>query len=161
MNWQIFKQELQKHPDLNLQFQYAEDAWVNASYHITEIKQAPITSVDCGGKMNAWTEVIIQLWEPASLANKDAAMAVNKALKIIDLVEQKLPLNPSAVVKIEFGNNGFDTRQMHPEEFIIDAGNLIVNLMPDITQCKANDRGESCGPTETVASCCSPGSGCC
>ncbi|MES2425712.1 MAG: DUF6428 family protein [Bacteroidota bacterium] len=160
MNWQTFKQKLQQHPELLLQFQYAENAWVDASYHITEIKQAPIVSVDCGGKMNAWTEVIIQLWEPSASANK-TAMAVNKALKIIELVEKSLPLNPAATIKIEFGNTRFDTRQMHPDELIIDGENLIVNLLPDLTQCKANDRGESCGTAETVVSCCSPGSGCC
>jgi hypothetical protein len=160
MNWQTFKQKLQQHPEFLLQFQYAENVWVDASYHITEIKQAPIVSVDCGGKMNAWTEVIIQLWEPSASANK-TGMAVNKALKIIELVEKSLPLNPTATIKIEFGNTRFDTRQMHPDELIIDGENLIVNLLPDLTQCKANDRGESCGPAENVASCCSPGSGCC
>jgi len=64
INWQTFKAQLQANPDLTLQFQYAEDKWVDAAYHITEIKQAPITSVDCGGVMNAWTEIIVQLWEP-------------------------------------------------------------------------------------------------
>jgi len=64
INWKTFKDTLIQHPDLDLQFQYKANKWVNASYHITEIKQAPITSVDCGGVMNAWTEIIIQLWEP-------------------------------------------------------------------------------------------------
>ncbi|RZK99557.1 MAG: hypothetical protein EOO89_31030, partial [Pedobacter sp.] len=58
-NWQTFKATLEQHPDLTLQFQYAENKWVDASYHITEIKQAPIVSVDCGGKMNTWTEIIV------------------------------------------------------------------------------------------------------
>ena len=64
INWKTFKETLEKHPDLILQFQYAENKWVDASYHITEIKQAPIVSVDCGGVMNSWTEIIVQLWEP-------------------------------------------------------------------------------------------------
>ena len=53
INWKTFKETLEKHPDLILQFQYAENKWVDASYHITEIKQAPIVSVDCGGVMKA------------------------------------------------------------------------------------------------------------
>ena len=61
MTWQTFKSKLEQHQDLTLQFQYAEEKWVDASYHITEIKQAPIVSVDCGGKMNSWTEIIVQL----------------------------------------------------------------------------------------------------
>ncbi|TDQ11269.1 DUF6428 family protein [Pedobacter metabolipauper] len=43
--WQTFKATLEKYPSLTLQFQYAEGKWVDASYHITEIKQAPIISV--------------------------------------------------------------------------------------------------------------------
>jgi hypothetical protein len=54
MNWAAFKDALLAHPDLDLQFQYASNKLVDASFHITEIKQAPIVSVDCGGVMNSW-----------------------------------------------------------------------------------------------------------
>lgn len=155
INWQTFKSKLQDNPELTLQFQYAEDKWVDASYHITEIKQAPIVSVDCGGVMNTWTEIIVQLWEP-SVRDNERAMQVKKALSIVELVEKSLPLNPLAIVKIEFGNSQFDTRQMYPGEFIIDNGNFIVNLSPDFTQCKAINRGGSCGTTETGEECCTP-----
>jgi hypothetical protein len=183
MTWQEFKSRLQESSELTLQFQYAEHQWVDASYHITEIKQAPIVSVDCGGVMNSWTEVIIQLWEPPENGT-GKAMQVNKALKIIDIVESKLKLNSKGIVKIEFGNAQFDTRQMYPVEFINDGENLIVNLTPDYTQCKAINRGGSCGTIATGeeccssvaevkkekielanltadAACCTPGSGCC
>jgi hypothetical protein len=170
MNWQAFKDQLKQHPDQILQFQFAAGKFVDASYHITEIKQAPITSVDCGGKMNAWTEIIVQLWEPAE-QQSERAMAVNKALKIVDLVEKSLPLNPAGIVKIEFGNSSFDTRQMYPNEFLMEGENLIVNLQPDATQCKATGRGQTCGtpkPARTgipvlqdAAQSCTPGGGCC
>src|SRR6218665_2254234 len=101
MTWGDFKNTLKQNPDLHLQFQYAEGKYVDASYHITEIKQAPIVSVDCGGVMNSWTEVIVQLWEPC-ISETERAMKVGKALSIINLVEKALPLNPEATVKIEF-----------------------------------------------------------
>src|SRR6218665_1942411 len=101
LNWQSFKNTLLKNPEKVLQFQYAEGKYVDASYHITDIKQAPIVSVDCGGVMNSWTEVIVQLWEP-SISETERAMKVGKALSIINLVEKALPLNPEATVKIEF-----------------------------------------------------------
>jgi hypothetical protein len=155
LNWQNFKSRLQESPELTLQFQYAEDRLVDASYHITEIKQAPIVSVDCGGVMNSWTEVIVQLWEPAH-KETDRAMKAGKALSIVDIVESKLALNPNAIVKIEFGNSQFDTRQMYPAEFITDGENLTVLLTPDFTQCKAINRGGSCGTTASGEECCSP-----
>jgi hypothetical protein len=162
-NWQTFKNKLQENPELTLQFQYAEDKFVDASYHITEIKQAPIVSVDCGGVMNSWTEVIVQLWEP-SVKEGERAMQVSKALSIVHLVEKSLPLNPLAIVKIEFGNSQFDTRQMYPGEFILEGDNLIINLSPDFTQCKAIGRGDSCGTVKNLvadAQVCTPGGGCC
>ena len=183
INWNTFKETLLQHPDLYLQFQYAADKMVDAAYHITEIKQAPITSVDCGGVMNAWTEIIVQLWVPEG-EHQERAMKVGKALSIVDIVEKMLPLNPNGIVKIEFGNSEFDTRQMFPNEMIAHGDSLIVDLRPDAVQCKAqsrggscgtNDKGEECCTSEVVEkptvqlvnlatpaeACCTPGGGCC
>ena len=155
MNWQTFKAQLELHSSLILQFQYGEGKLVDASYHITEIKQAPIVSVDCGGVMNAWTEIIIQLWEPA-VKESDRAMEVSKAMSIVQLVEKSLALNPLGIVKIEFGNAEYDTRQMYPQQMNVNGDELIVSLTPDFTQCKAINRGGSCGTTATGEECCTP-----
>lgn len=155
MNWEAFKAALLANPDLDLQFQYATNKWVDASYHITEIKQAPIVSVDCGGVMNSWTEVILQLWEPTD-QKQLRSMKVKRALEIISLVEKSLPLNPLGTVKIEFGNSEFDTRQMFPNLLIKDGENFIVDLRADATQCKAINRGGSCGTTDSGEECCAP-----
>ncbi|WP_414618122.1 DUF6428 family protein [Dyadobacter sp. 32] len=155
MNWQAFKSTLLLNPDKVLQFQFAEGQFVDASYHITEIKQAPIVSVDCGGVMNSWTEIIMQLWEP-SVSETNRAMKVSKAISIIDRVEKSLPLNPLGVVKIEFGNSKFDTRQMYPSEFISEGDCFTVKLAADYTQCKAITRGGSCGTTPSGEECCTP-----
>ena len=170
VTWGAFKEKLVQNPGLDLQFQYANDKWVAPSYHITEIKQAPITSVDCGGVKNEWTEIIVQLMEPAN-QQQLRAMKARKALSIIDIVEKVMPLDSNGEVRIEFGNNGFDTRQLSPAGFILDDENLIVNLSPVAVQCKANDRGGSCGePVKQKvqlkdltadSSCCAPGGRCC
>jgi len=170
MKWGEFRETLLQNPGLDLQFQYDGDKKISPSYHITEIKQAPITSVDCGGVMNAWTEIIVQLMEPA--ANRQLRpMKVRKAMSIIDIVENKLALNPSATVKIEFGNADYETRQLYPGQFIITDEELTVDLNPAKVQCKAVDRGGSCdAPAEkqkvelknlATGACCTPGGGCC
>ena len=169
MTWQNFKNELSLHSEKHLEFQYSEDSLVDPSYHITEIKLAPITSVDCGGKMNKWTEVIVQIWEP-STKSKHRPMKVSKALSIVELVEKSLPLDPNAMVKIEFGNSEFDTRQMYPNSFLQSGDSLTINLEPDFTQCKAIGGDGSCGTREaagaeakkiSASSCCQPESACC
>ena len=83
-------------------------------------------------------------------------MHERKALSIVSLVEKSLTLNPLGTIKIEFGNSQFDTRQMYPGQFIIEGNNLIVDLVPDIMQCKAISRGESCGTTGSGDQCCAP-----
>jgi hypothetical protein len=170
INWGVFKDKLVQNPQLDLQFQYATDKWVSPSYHITEIKQAPITSVDCGGVKNEWTEIIVQLMEPAT-QQQLRAMKVHKALSIIEVVEKVLPLDVNGTVKIEFGNSQFETRQLYPNEFITDGENMVIDLRPDIVQCKAIERGSSCGtPVKQKVelknlaakeACCTPGGGCC
>ncbi|RWY50345.1 DUF6428 family protein [Mucilaginibacter gilvus] len=179
LKWGEFKEQLQLQPALHLQFKYAGNKFVGAAYHITEIKQAPITSVDCGGVIDKWTEVIVQLWEPSE-QQQERAMVVGKALSIIDLVEKLLPLDKEAVVKIEFGNAAFDARQMYPSDINVEGENLVVNLTADKTQCKAINRGGSCGTDDkgeeccqpakpkvklinlaAEAACCTPGGGCC
>jgi hypothetical protein len=155
INWRTFKDKLLQHPDLELQFQYAEGKLVDAAYHITEIKQAPITSVDCGGVMNNWTEIIVQLWVPVD-EQQSRSMKVSKALSIINIVEKMLPLDPNGTVKIEFGNSEFDTRQLFPNEIIADGNSLTIDLRPDAVQCKAQERGGSCGTNDKGEECCAP-----
>ncbi|TFF40096.1 DUF6428 family protein [Mucilaginibacter psychrotolerans] len=155
ITWKTFKDVLVQHPDLHLQFRYAEDKLVDAAYHITEIKQAPITSVDCGGVMNKWTEIIVQLWVPDN-ETQARPMKVAKALSIVTLVEKMLPLEADGTVKIEFGNSQFDTRQMFPNNLIVDGDNLLIDLRPDTVQCKAQERGGSCGTNDKGEECCAP-----
>ncbi len=155
INWKTFKDKLLQHPNLDLQFQYAEGKLVDAAYHITEIKQAPITSVDCGGVLNTWTEIIVQLWVPEN-EQQLRSMKVSKALSIVNIVEKILPLASDATVKIEFGNTEFDTRQMFPNEMFVNGDSLTVNLWPDAVQCKAQTRGGSCGTNDKGEECCAP-----
>lgn len=155
LSWGDFKAQLEKNPELHLQFQYDEGQFVDTSFHITEIKLAPITSVDCGGVMNKWTEVIMQLWEPGE-KQTERTMKVSKALSIIAVVEKMLPLEGDAIVKIEFGNSAFDTRQMFPAKLIAEGDTLTVNLSPDFVQCKAQNRGGSCGTNDKGEECCAP-----
>jgi len=170
MNWLEFRTVLEKNSGLPLQFRFSEEETVDPSYHITEVKQAPITSVDCGGVVNSWTEIIVQLWEPEE-KEVGQPMPAEKALKIFNLVESKIDLHPKGIVKIEFGNHSFDTRQMFPSSIGIEGNQLVVDLQPDAVQCKATSRGQTCGTPKQKKSLaelpvvenvsCTPGGGCC
>jgi len=105
--------------------------------------------------MNNWTEIIVQLWVPSG-SNQAQAMKVDKALSIIAIVEKMLPLDAEGIVKIEFGDSEFDTRQMFPNEIRVIDGSLVVDLRPDTVQCKAQTRGGSCGTSDKNGECCTP-----
>ena len=83
-------------------------------------------------------------------------MKVSKALSIVNIVEKMLPLNPNGIVKIEFGNSEFDTRQMFPNNISVQGYGLLVDLRPDAVQCKAQTRGGSCGTNDKGEECCTP-----
>jgi hypothetical protein len=72
------------------------------------------------------------------------------------MVEKMLPLDTNGTVKIEFGNSEFDTRQMFPNTITANGENLVIDLRPDTVQCKAIERGGSCGTTATGEECCAP-----
>ena len=63
MKTQEFLDLLKSHQDKSLLFEYTAGQMVGANYHITEVKHTTIESVDCGGRMDAWNETVIQLWE--------------------------------------------------------------------------------------------------
>ena len=52
---------LKGHSDKSLLFEYRLGEFVNANYHITEVKHIKIDAVDCGARADAWNETIIQL----------------------------------------------------------------------------------------------------
>ena len=80
-------------------------------------------------------------------------------------------------MKIEYGDENFPTRQLLIENMGVGESGLEVSLVADKTQCKAKDRGGSCGPVEkpkiqlvslgaavdenVEGASCSPESGCC
>lgn len=149
----ILKSNLNK----QLLFEYTSDKFVNANYHITEIKNTTINSVDCGGKTNNWQETIVQLWENPLEFGKSTFMTVSKAIEIFDRVNAINPLLLNTEIKIEYGNNSFHTANLVIHTIIENDKSIIVKLHSDITQCKAND---FCCETKTEVKetevCCTP-----
>lgn len=144
-----------------LLFEYAEGVFVNANYHITEVKHVTIDAVDCGAQTDAWKETIIQLWESPNEIGKTEYMSVLKALGILNKVGQIKPYILDAEVKFEYSNSMFHTAQLFVNDFEIRGNNLVFKLAIEKTDCKAK---ELCGVVEEVqanTSSCAPGSGCC
>ncbi len=163
MKTEIFLNTLKNNLDKELLFEYSPDTFVNANYHITEIKNTTIDSVDCGGKTNFWKETIVQLWENPLEVGKRTFMTVSKAIEIFDRVDSIKPLLLDTEIKIEYGNSSFHTANLVIQAIIENDKSIIVKLHSDSTQCKAND---FCCETEKEIkeneTCCTPSeSNCC
>lgn len=167
MNWNELLMIIKNHPTTNISFQWDENYVVRNGYHLTEIKLVQVNSVDCGGKMNAWREIVLQLWEPESKQAQEV-LTVQKFLQIVGSVDKLMSLDGHLPVKIEFGNKEHETRQVTLNDVHIDEHELLFYTENYLPACKALDRGESCGPLQPSVKLsdipnksCNPSSGCC
>ncbi|MDO1513247.1 DUF6428 family protein [Maribacter confluentis] len=153
---------LKQNSNKALVFEYKPGALVGTNYHITEVKNISIESVDCGAGTDAWKETIIQLWESPSELGKREYMSAYKALGILNKVDKIKPMEKEVEVKFEYSNATFHTAQLYVLSHQIKEDSLIVHLGVEKTDCKAK---ETCGVPETseqtTETACAPGSGCC
>ena len=169
MKTQEFLDLLSKHSNKALLFEYTPNQFVDASYHITEVKHITVDAVDCGAQTDAWKETIIQLWESPLEKGKTEYMTVLKAQGILNKVGRMKPYTNDAEVKIEYSNATFHTAQLFINDFVTQDNKLIIKLAIEKTDCKAKS---ICGVPETVVNvaenivesveaCCTPESSCC
>ena len=155
MKTQEFIDVLQAHPEKELVFEYDNGQRVGANYHITEVKNIRVDSVDCGARTDSWNETVIQLWESPSELGKRHYLSVYKALGILRKVEKMRPMDHSAVLKFEYGNEHFHTSHLLPDAAVVIDNQLVVPLRVQPTQCKAREI------RETSMAGRSPAIGCC
>lgn len=152
---------LKENQSKNLLFEYNVGKLVAPNYHITEVKNITVDSVDCGAGVDFWKETVIQLWESPEEKEREY-MLTDKALSILNRVDSIKPMERDVEVKFEYSNPNFHTAQLFVNDFTVDDDRLIMRLGVEKTDCKAK---ETCGvPVEVnaeEATACAPGSGCC
>ena len=163
MKTQELLNSLKENDQKALLFEYQENKFAGTNYHLTEVKNVTFETVDCGGKVNNWKESHIQLWESPTEVGKEYYITTDKALAILERVNNINPLWLETEVKVEFGNTEFHTSVLSVDSIISEDNKLIVKLFTNETQCKAQ---EECGvlveeTVEDSTECCAPSSGCC
>jgi hypothetical protein len=133
-----FISELRAAPPNRLSFVNEAGDSVHVGYHLTELKAASLQTVDCGGQVNHWEETIAQLWVPPDA--DDTQMTAGKFLTIFDRVRGMIPLNPDAVLRIEYGDNNFFPSTYHIRSVTRGATETRVLLEPPAATCKARQR---------------------
>lgn len=160
MTLETFVNILTANPNKSLLFEVAPQVYAGSHCHLTEIKTAKISSVDCGGQKHEWIETVFQLWENPKEIGKAAYLKTDKILEIVSKVNAVSALHAETSLKIEYGNALFPKAQLDIRHVVASDQQLIVQLHSEQTKCKAPD---ICGVSEPTSNSqtCTPESGCC
>jgi hypothetical protein len=137
-----FIAELRAAPENRLLFVDRGGNPIHTGYHLTELKAASLQTVDCGGQRNHWQETIVQLWVPSEA--DDDYMTSAKFLQIFGKVRGMIPLDLTAEIRVEYGDENFFPSTYHIRSVTHDRHATRVLLVPPETTCKARDR-RACG----------------
>jgi hypothetical protein len=127
---------------------------IQPGYHVTEIKSATFSSLDCGARPQNWQETIVQLWDVRDQPER-GHMSVKKFLGIWRKVEAAVALDGDGEIKFEWGD------ATTPSVHYVFAGirdeveALVITLAPVRAACKPSDEWWL-AQQESAVSCCAP-----
>ena len=124
--------------DVSIRFQ-SDEGLVGPGFHITELKAAKIEAIDCGGAMDQWDEVILQLMD----GHEGQPMRADRLRSILKHSIGKIPALAEAEVRVEFshGNQGMGIHRM--SNLHLGDAQAVIELTQDQAVCKANIRDEA------------------
>lgn len=135
----------------------AEGDTVGRGYHLTELRLARISSIDCGGQTDAWDETQMQVLD----APGQTAMSAGKMIAILTRSAAEVAGLADAPLNVEFspGNQGLGRYRLGMPRG--GDGFVTIPLTPLGPECKAMTRAfqkpEESGcynkPTSTVGCC--------
>ena len=109
---------------------------VGAGYHVTEVRVTHVRAVDCGGREDAWAEVIVQLWVPEG--GGEGFMSAGKFLSILERAATAA-LSNTAEVRVEYGEAGAPAVSYHVEDVHVGDAAVVELRVPHVS-CKARER---------------------
>jgi hypothetical protein len=130
--------EIEAHRALPLVFVYGGRT-ISAGYHVTEVKAAQLSSLDCGANPESWNETIIQLWDVDSGGGEH--MKVGKFLGILSQVERRVAIDPEALLIFEAGDSANPMQVFTTGSIAVTSNQVEVTLAPRPATCKPRDRG--------------------
>ena len=135
----------------------AEGDAVGRGYHLTELRLARISSIDCGGVADAWDEAQMQVLD----APGDTAMSAGKMAAILDRSAAEIEGLAHAPLNVEFspGNQGLGRYRLGAPRLADGAVTLpLTAIGPEckaLTRAFAKPAAAVCGaPVKAAAACC-------
>lgn len=135
MQTKEFFELLDANAEKELVFEYRPEEFVPKAYHITEVKNVHIHSVDCGGRPDEYFETIVQLWVSGT-ENKEQYMLAGKALSIFQKVDSVKPIRRDTPLLIEWGNAQWPTSNYSIRNVVVDDDSVRLQMFVQPTVCK-------------------------
>ena len=122
---------------------------IGGGYHVTELKLALVTGIDCGARLAEWTEATLQLLDGPG----EAPMTAGKLSAILAQSIGKVAGLGAAPLRVEFahGNSGLRIWEIGTPEMA--AGRVRIGLSEASAMCKPFE--ESAGALAGTG-CCAP-----
>ena len=156
MKTKKFLQILKENPNKTLEFEYPTSDLLHfqllpPTYHITEVKNHKIDSVDCGGRMHRFNETVTQLWvnEEEKLRRPWTA---GKAFSIYQKVDKVRTIDQATDMLFEYGPKSLQRIIYSVGNVIIQNQSVKVQLSNLPTMCKP--REEAKRASNMAAACC-------
>ena len=115
----------------------ADGAPISGGYHVTELKAAKITGIDCGGRISEWTEASLQLLD----GHGGEHMKVGKFVGILEHSLKTVENLSDAPAHVEFALGNAGLRRYEMAEVGSDAAIAEVRLEETRAMCKPAEYG--------------------
>lgn len=141
-------------PDHKLTFRSSEGD-IGSGYHVTELKQASIKSIDCGGRTSQWQETVLQLLDGSGGTH----MTVGKFIAIARKSEDALPGLSEMPLFFEYAPHNEGLRRMKVVGLDVQDQRAVILLGDDKAVCKPfadwqNAAADCCTPKPQARKCC-------
>lgn len=141
---------LRAHPD-DMPLVFASEAGdIGPGYHVTELRHSASTGIDCGGTIEAWPEVRLQLLDGTGRTH----MPAGKFVGILERSLKALPALAQAPVIVEFAPGNRGLRLMLPDAPQAEDGRLVLRLNETRAVCKPAERSAAARAPGEQAACC-------
>ncbi|MCV3274108.1 DUF6428 family protein [Roseobacter sinensis] len=108
------------------------DGPIGAGYHITELKYAQMTGIDCGARFSRWDEATLQLLD----GHGGNALTVGKAAAILRQSIASVPGLGDSPLHVECAPGNRGLRRYRPGDLRSDEDAAILPLAEQTAQCK-------------------------
>lgn len=135
MTTKEFLSILKENEGKELIFEFQSGQFIPKAYHITEVKNVHIESVDCGGRPAEYFQTIVQLWHDGKeqSANFMTAKTANKIFSTVDNIK---PLRQDTPIFFEWGNADIRTSVYEVNNIEITDNQIVMKAFVPPTVCK-------------------------